>query len=64
MPPRLRVRFTLPQKGGAPQHVATDYRVPITEPAKACVARELGKTSFPDAEGGLGVIVVRAFDTR
>jgi hypothetical protein len=63
-PSRLRVRLTVPPKGGAPQHVATDYRAPIADASRACVERELAKTSFPAPTFGKWAIIVHAFDAR
>jgi len=64
VPPRLRVRFTVPSAGGAPQHVATDYRVPVPLDAQACIARQITAQTFPPLELGKWAIIVRALDTR
>ena len=50
--------------GVDPQHVATGYRVPLPDAAKACIARQLGALSFPPLELGKWAIVVHAFDVR
>jgi hypothetical protein len=63
-PARIRVRFTVRQTRGSPQNIATDYRAEIPDAAKACVTRELARTSFPGPSFGKWAIVVRAFDAR
>jgi hypothetical protein len=62
--PRLRVRFTVPAAGGAPHHIATDYRVPLSDDAKACIAKQFASLQFPSLDLGKWAIVVRSFDTK